>query len=582
MDSETAGGTACDVLIVGSGAAGLCAAITAAQAGLDVIVAEKTEVFGGTSAWSGGWLWIPQNPQAIRAGIVEPDTEPRRYLRALLGNRANDPRLETFLQNGPDMLRFLEEVGVMTWVDGNRVPDFYAHDGAAEGGRSVTAAAYDGRELGPLITRLRPPLDVVSLWGMGIGSGVDMAHFFNATRSPAALWHVTKRLTKHLYDLARYRRSMHLVGGNALVAQLLKGAADSGVQLWHDSPVTSLHHDEGRIVGASVTRQGTPMRITARKGVVLAAGGYPHDVLRQTLSFAHTDTIAHASAAPKSNTGDGVRLAEGIGAALDTSLAEPAAWAPVSRVPDGQGGFKNFPHLIDRAKPGFIAVDMSGQRFVNEADSYHEFMKALFAVTPKGRAPEAWLICDHRAQRQFGIGWAKPFPFPLTPYLRSGYLKRGRRIEDLAVQCDLPAEALAQTITRFNDGARAGHDLKFHRGASLYNRAQGWAKHKGPNPALGPLERGPFYAVKLVPGSLGTFAGIKTAADGQVLGQDGAPTPGLYAIGNDAASIMGGHYPSGGITLGPGMTFGYIVGRRLSGQPLKGLTPPLSHHTKDA
>jgi len=582
MDSETAGVTACDVLIVGSGAAGLCAAITAAKAGLEVIVAEKTGVFGGTSAWSGGWLWIPQNPQAIRAGITEPDAKPRRYLHALLGNRANDPRLETFLQNGPDMLRFLEEIGVMTWVDGNHVPDFYAHDGAAEGGRSVTAAAYDGRQLGPLMARLRPPLDVVSLWGMGIGSGADMAHFFNATRSPSALWHVTKRLAKHLYDLARYRRSMQLVGGNALVAQLLKGAADSGVQLWHDSPVTRLRHDKGRIVGASVIRQGTPISITARKGVVLATGGYPHDALRQTHSFAHTDTIAHASAAPKSNTGDGLRLAETVGAALDMSLAEPAAWAPVSRVPDGEGGFKNFPHLIDRAKPGFIAVDMRGHRFANEADSYHEFMKALFAVTPKGCAPKAWLICDHRAQRQFGIGWAKPFPFPLTRYLRSGYLKRGRRITDLAAQCGLPPEALAQTIARFNDGARAGHDPVFHRGASLYNRVQGWAKHKGPNPTLGPLERGPFYAVKLMPGSLGTFAGIKTTADGQVLGQNGAPTPGLYAIGNDAASIMGGHYPSGGITLGPGMTFGYIVGRRVSGQPIKGLTPSLSHHTKDA
>ncbi|MGO4852407.1 FAD-dependent oxidoreductase [Phaeovulum sp. W22_SRMD_FR3] len=581
MESTAAGVIACDVLIVGSGAAGLCAAITAARAGLEVILAEKTDVFGGTSAWSGGWLWIPQNHLAIRAGITEADAAPRRYLRQLLGPRARDPRLETFLQNGPAMVRFLEETGVMRWLDGNRMPDFYDHDGAAQGGRSVTAAPFDGRRLGPLIARLRPPLDLVSLWGMGIGGGADLAHFFNATRSPAALWHVSKRLARHLRDLLCYRRGMQLVGGNALVAQLLKGAADAGVQLWHDSPVTRLQMEAGRVVGARLMRAGAAVEVTARRGVVLAAGGYPHDPARQQESFAHTSTIAHASAAPPNNTGDGLRLAEDIGAALDMMLAAPAAWAPVSRVPvaraptsrasGGQGVPRHFPHLIDRAKPGFIAVDMTGRRFVNEANSYYDFMNALFAVTPKGRAPEAWLICDHRAQRQFGMGWAKPFPFPLSPYLRSGYLKRGRRIKDLAAQCNLPTEALAETIARFNQGARQGHDPAFHRGASPYNRAQGWALAKGPNPALGTLERGPFYAVKVVPGSLGTFAGIKTAADGQVLAAHGAPIPGLYAIGNDAASIMGGHYPSGGITLGPGMTFGYVVGRRLAGLPVNGL-----------
>ncbi|MCA0044879.1 FAD-dependent oxidoreductase [Celeribacter litoreus] len=582
MDSELAGVTACDVLIVGSGAAALCAAITAREAGLDVLVAEKTEVFGGTSAWSGGWLWIPQNPLAERAGIVEDPEAPRRYLRALLGNRIQDPRIEAFLHNGPEMVAFLEEIGAMTWVDGNKVPDFYDHDGAVTGGRSVTAAPFNGRTLGPLFKRLRPPRDILSLWGMGINSGADMAHFFQSWRSPSSIWHISKRLSRHVVDLVLRGRGTQLVGGNALVAHLLKAAQEHGVTLWHSCPVTGLISEDGRVIGAHLTRGGKEIEVRAKRGVILAAGGFPHDAERQKTAFAHSKTIPHASAAPTTNTGDGLRLAEGIGGEVDTTLAEPAAWAPVSRVPDGKGGFKNFPHLVDRAKPGFIAVDRRGKRFVNEANSYHEFMKALFAATPAGQAPEAWLICDHRAQRQFGIGWAKPFPFPLGPFLRSGYLKRGRTLNDLAAKCNLPSDALESTVQQFNTQAREGRDPAFHRGETPYNRASGWAKHRGPNPSLRPLDQGPFYAVKLVPGSLGTFAGIKTAANGQVLSTTGAPIDGLYAIGNDAASIMGGHYPSGGITLGPGMTFGYVVGRRLAGLPVSGLETNIPTHRKDA
>jgi succinate dehydrogenase/fumarate reductase flavoprotein subunit len=571
MDSELAGRAACDVLIMGSGAAALCAAITAKEAGLDVIVAEKTEVFGGTSAWSGGWLWVPRNPLAVRAGIVEEAEAPRRYLRALLGNRANDPRLEVFLNNGPEMIAFLEEIGAMDWRDGNKVPDFYDHDGAALGGRSVTAAPVDGRELGPLIDKLRPPRDILTLGGMAINSGADMAHFFNATRSPASMWHVTKRLARHAVDLATRRRSMQLVGGNALVARLLKAAAERGVTLWSDSPVTDLTLEDGRVTGVTLQQAGRDRQIDVRKGVILAAGGFPHDPARQKGHFAHLDKRPHASAAPVTNTGDGLRIADALGAGIDMELAEPAAWAPVSQVPDGKGGFKNFPHLVDRGKPGFLAVDSRGKRFVNEAVSYHDFIKRLLAVTPEGETPEAWLICDHRAQRQFGIGWAKPFPFPLGAFLRSGYLKRGRTLTDLAAQCGVPAAALDRTVTLYNAHARDGRDPEFHRGETPYNRVSGWAKHKGPNPSLAPLEHGPFYAVKLIPGSLGTFAGIKTGADGQVLSKTGAPIGGLYAIGNDAASIMGGHYPSGGITLGPGMTFGYVTARRLAGLPVTGL-----------
>lgn len=554
----------CDVLIIGSGAAGLSAAVTAAIFGQDVIVVEKAEVFGGTSAWSGGWLWIPHNPLAVRAGIVEDPSIPKQYLASELGNRRSDPRLDVFLENGPKMVSFFEDNDVMQWIDGNKMPDFHNTPGHAVGGRSVSVKPFDGRKLGALASKLRQPLDVISLWGMGIAGGADLKHFFNASRNPLSAFYVLKRLLRHGLDVAIHGRGMHLVNGNALVARLLKAAATRGVRLFERAPTIRLIAQQGGVRGAVVQLEGRETQIEARRGVVLAAGGFPHDANKIGQHFSHAPNgIGHYSAAPRENSGDGLRLAEKVGAALDFDLAQPGAWAPVSLVPDGNGGHKHFPHLIERAKPGFIAVDAKGKRFVNEADSYHDFIKALLDTAPRNTSPHAWLICDHKTQRRYGLGWSRPFPFPLSKYVRSGYLKRADNLSDLATDIGVPADALCQTIELFNSGARVGEDTDFGRGKSAYNRAQGDADHL-PNPSLGIIDKGPFYAVKIVPGSLGTFAGIKTNPKGQVLGTDNAPIDGLYAAGNDMASIMGGNYPSGGITLGPGMTFGYLIGRTLA------------------
>ena len=216
MEKPNQHALACDVLVVGSGASGLAAAVTAAHFGLRVIVAEKAPVFGGTTAWSGGWLWIPHNPLAVQAGITEPPELPRRYLAAELGNRANDPRLDAFLQNGPEMVGFFQDHTEMRWIDGNRVPDFHESDGAGKGGRSVSVAPYDGGKLGAWLDRLRPPLDIVSLWGMGIAAGPDIGNFFNATRKPRAAVYTVRRIMRHLRDLALHGRGRHLVSGNAL------------------------------------------------------------------------------------------------------------------------------------------------------------------------------------------------------------------------------------------------------------------------------------------------------------------------------------------------------------------------------
>lgn len=557
-----------DVIVVGSGASGLAAAVTAAHHGLSVLVLEKHARFGGTSAWSGGWLWIPLNPLAREAGIREPADRIRTYLRAALGNGYDAPRIEAFLTAGPEMVGFLRELG-MAWRDGNAIPDMLGDlPGAGTGGRSVTVAPFDGRRLGRDLHRLRHPKPETAFIGMGIASGQDLGHFLQAARSARSFVHVARRVLRHLWDLARHGRGTHLVNGNALIARLAEIAFATGVQIRTLAPVSSLLTKAGR-VGGVVTGDGR--RIHARRGVVLAAGGYPADPARRRASFPHCPTgREHWTAAPAQNTGDGIGLGETAGGHVANGLAHPASWAPVSLVPRRDGPPGHFPHLIERAKPGLIAVTADGRRFANEADGYHQFITRLLEVTPAGQRPVCWLIADHRFVRRYGLGHAKPAPVPLRASLRSGYLKRGRTLRDLARACGIDPEGLKATVAAWNHHARHGRDPEFGRGETPYNRAGGDPAQR-PNPCVAPIGRGPFHAVEVVPGSLGTFAGLAVDARARVLDREGAPVAGLYAVGTDAASLMGGTYPAGGINLGPGMTFGFIAGRNLARLP--GKTP---------
>jgi FAD binding domain len=371
----------------------------------------------------------------------------------------------------------------LDFVDGNAIPDFHdISEGAASGGRSVCAAPYDGRRLGQRIVDLKPPLELIAPFGMGIAAGADLRHFFSATRTCASFWHVSKRVLQHFADLLRYGRGMQLVAGNALVGRLLKSADDCGVRILTVTPARELTRDTDGSVTGLITRDG--QRITARRDVVLAAGGFPHDPKRKAAMFPHAPTGSeHFSAASRGNTGDGLRLGETAGGTVRQDLSHAGAWAPVSLVAEADGGTGHFPHLAERAKPGLIMVREDGQRFGNEADSYHDLMQALFAATPPGETPACWMIADHAFQRRYGLGRARPRPFPLRHWIANGYLKRSQTIPGLGLICGIDPAGLEATIARVNADAAMGQDSAYGRGSSAYNRIQGDPEQK-PNPCV--------------------------------------------------------------------------------------------------
>ena len=556
----------CDVLVIGSGAAGLATAVTAAYHGLRVIVVEKDSTFGGATAWSGGWMWVPRNPLARRAGIDEDPALPRTYLQHELGAHFDPARVDAFLEAAPKMVAFFEKHTRLQFADGNAIADIHGDTpGAGTGGRSVIAAPYDARELGTkLLKRLRTTMRETSFLGMPIMAGADLSAFLTLTRSSRSLLHVSQRVGRHLFDLAWHGRAMQLRNGVALVARLAKSADDLGVLLWESAPVRRLSMQGSQVCGAVVETARGEVVIHARKAVMLATGGFANDIERRRTLFARTPTgHEHLALPPQGVNGDGLRLGEAAGGEVATDLASAAAWCPVSRVPYPDGSVGHFPHIIERAKPGIIGVLANGKRFVNEADGYYDYVKAMVEHAP-GSEVASWLICSHRFQRRYGLGISRPFPLPIKPHLDSGYLKVGHTLEALAGACGIDPQGLRRTVDDFNRHARLGQDPAFGRGGSAYNRKQGDALHQ-PNPCVAPIEQGPFYAVKVEAGSFGTFAGLKTNEHAQVLDRQGLPIAGLYAAGSDMASIMGGHYPAGGINLGPAATFGYIAARHMAG-----------------
>jgi len=555
----------CDALVIGSGAAGMATAIVANHFGSDVLVVEKEAVFGGTTARSGGWLWVPLNPLALEAGVSDSLASVRSYIEHQSGNHFDEARVAAFLENAGPMVGFLAANTAVKFIFGKGYPDYHPdHPGGVEEGRSIHCLPFDGRELGNHLDSLAQPMKESTFMGMGLNSGPDLKHFLHATRSLTSALFVAARVFAHGRDMLLHGRGTRLVNGNALAARLLKTALDRQIRLWSSTRAIRLEQADGRIAGAIVERAGRKIRIAARHGVVLAAGGFPHDEDRVRRHFRHLRAhTVHATLTPPGNTGDTLRMALEVGAVIEDSFPDAAAWVPVSLLPRGDGSLGRFFHLIDRAKPGVIAVTCDGRRFSNESQNYHDFVRAMIDACAGRQEVAAFVICDHRTLRRYGLGAVRPSPLPIFSYLRRGYLKVGRTLHDLAVSAGIDPQNLERTVADVNRDAREGRDRAFNRGATSYQRLLGDADVV-PNPCVGAIARGPFYAVKIIPGDIATYHGLVTDELARVLDINRKPIAGLFAVGNDAASIFGGSYPGAGATLGPAMTFGYICGKHLA------------------
>jgi len=557
----------CDLLVVGSGAAGLATAITAKKRGLDVVVIEKEAVFGGTTALSGGVLWIPLGPQGRKQNPADTREAVRTYMMQETGAFYDEAAVAAFLDNGPKMVEFFERETAMKFIP-TMYPDY--HPDVAGGvpiGRSILAEPYDIRGLGKDMARLKLPLKTITFIGMMFNSSnADLKHFFQVTKSLTSFIYVAKRLANHLKEMALYGRAINVTSGNALAARLAQSALDLGIPILTSSPAKEIIMDQGRAVGARIESPEGGYRIMARHGVVLACGGFPQDIQRIAKAYPHLQRGGeHLSPTPLSNTGDGTRMAETAGGVVDIRFKDASAWMPVSKVPFGNGEFGVFPHLLDRYKPGIIGVLQNGKRFTNESNSYHDVGAALIRACAGQKDTAMWLLCDKATMGKYGLGYAKPAPMPLGGLIRNGYLIKGGTLAELAKNAGIDPAGLEATVRDYNVGAVKGQDPAFQRGSTAFNRYLADPENK-PNPCVAPVQTGPFYAVKVVMGDLGTFDGIKTSVVGEVLKRDGTPIDGLYAVGNDRASIMGGNYPGAGITHGPNMTFGYLTAHHIADQ----------------
>ncbi|MGF6971421.1 succinate dehydrogenase/fumarate reductase flavoprotein subunit [Paraburkholderia sp. WC7.3g] len=555
----------CDLVVVGSGAAGLATAITARKRGLDVIVLEKEPVFGGTTALSGGVLWIPLSKYGRQQNPADTVERVREYMMSETGNNFDAAAVQCFIDNGPAMVEFFERETEMKFVP-TLYPDYHPDaPGGVDIGRSILAAPYDIRGLGKDMRRLKPPLETITFMGMMFNSSnADLKHFFRATKSLVSFLYVARRLATHVKELALYRRGINVTSGNALAARLAKSALAIDIPILTSTRVKELLSEDGKVIGVRATVADGDLRITARHGVVLACGGFPHDLKRIAQVYPHVKRGGeHLSPTPVGNTGDGLTMAEKVGGAVKLGFADASAWMPVSKVPFGKGRTGVFPHLLDRYKPGVIGVLLSGRRFTNESNSYHDVGAALMRACEGERETAMWLICDKVALGKYGLGYAKPAPMPVGPLLRKGYLIKGETIGELARNCGIVPDALEMTVHAYNLDAERGEDPSFHRGRTSFNRYLADPDNK-PNPCVAPIATGPFYAVKVVMGDLGTFDGLGTSVTGEVLRADGSEIEGLYAVGNDRRSVMGGNYPGAGITHGPNMTFGYVTGNAIA------------------
>ena len=549
-----------DVIVLGSGAGGFTAAVTAAAKGRSVLLLEKAEVIGGTLAWSGGAAWIPTN--AHMAEVGEPDSveAAQLYIKSVLGNHYDPEMAGAFVRNGAEAASFVEGLG--PWI--RFVPyagsDYHPElPGAARRARSMLPLPFDGRALGSWLPKLRRPKSEMTVFnGLQIETA-EMRMFQDVFRSPAAFAKVVRRLSAYGFDLVRYGRGTRLIRGTALAAAFLRTALDLGIDIRTGQTAKRLLTDgAGRVTGIVLANGANETTILARHGVVLATGGFSGDA---GLVAAHIPNAGdHLQLLPRENTGDGARLATDAGASMGTGAASNAIFAPASSRKLKNGQRSVYPHFaFDRCKPGALLVGKDGRRFANEAQSYHTLVQKMHEC---GVSP-AWLVGDSSFRKRYGMGLARPAPHPYRHLIREGYLIEAPTLRDLAAKIGVDAEGLLDSAARMNRFAREGRDLDFQKGDDIYTRPLGDPEH-GPNPSLGPIEHGPFYAVALYPTDVGTSLGLAIGPNAEVLDEDGKPVGGLYAAGLDAHASMRGFYLGAGTQIGQAMAFGYAAGKALA------------------
>ena len=540
----------CDVVVVGAGGAGMTAALAAAHQGLDTVVIEKSAHFGGSTARSGGGVWIPGNRTLREAGQVADDDaeQARLYLDSIVGDVVPKIRRDTYIDRGPEVIDFLlDHTPVrLSWVP--QYSDYLPEQpGGRAGGRTVEPRPMDGRILGDELARLHPPyakapanLIVTQADFRKISLGL------RTLRGPLTMMRV---LAKRMIDSMRGRKMYAM--GNALTISLRKGLLDAGVPIHYETALTELIVEDGRVVGVRATHDGTETVIRARRGVILGSGGFEqNDALRE--KHLPSPTQAAWSTGAASNTGAGIEAGAAVGAS--TALMDDAWWGPTIPLPSGP-----WFCLAERNLPGSIIVNSAGQRFMNEALPYVEATHEIYKgeATGVSHVP-AWLVMDQRYRNRYlfaGLSPRQPFP---GRWMKMGSVHKAATLNDLAAAVDVPAAALTETIERFNRFAEAGVDEDFHRGDSAYDRYYADPKVT-PNPSLHRIDQGPFYAVKIVPGDLGTKGGIVTDERARALRADGSVIDGLYAAGNCSSAVMGYTYAGPGATIGPAMTFGYLA-----------------------
>lgn len=555
-----------DLLVVGGGAAGLAASTVAAREGLRTLLCEKTDQLGGTTSTSGGTAWIPGSSQSRKTSAPDTIEAARRYLQGELGEHFEADRTDAFLEAGPAALDYFERNTELVLHANNPYPDYHPErPGGAFGGRALTPPAYDGRRLGGDLELVRPPIPEFTILGGMMVARKDIPDLIRPFSSVRSFLRASTLLVSYFKDRLHYGRGTRLVHGTALVGMLVRSARVAGVEIATGTTMASLIRENGRVAGAIVRdKEGDARWIEARRGVVLATGGCAASAEWRKQLLPDVD-IAHALAF-EGATGEGLEAGMAVGGSLDDRHPDPFFWMPASTMVWRDGRVATYPHIRDRPKPGLIAVDASGRRFVNESASYHDFVQGM--LRRKGGAAQSpvYLICDRRFVYRYGLGVVHPIWQRLHSFVKAGYLVSALTLHELAARIGADQDELAITVARHNAFAARGVDEEFGRGSSQQNRFNG-DPLVGPNPNLASIATPPFFALKVQPAPLGSSVGLRTDCDARVLDDAGDVIEGLYACGNDMSSIMRGHYPGPGITIGPALVFAFRAAMHAAGTP---------------